>query len=195
MALTAKQRQFVVEYLIDLNATQAAIRAGYSARGAKDQAWQLMQRPEITGAIELAKEERSKRVQVDADYVLQRLTDIDQMDFIDILEDDMSFKPVRQWPKIWRQYLSGFDIAEMFEGAGKDRDMVGVLKKIKWPDKVKNLELLGKHVSVNAFRDQIGLGDPSGGPIKVATADLGKLTDEQLEQLEHLAAVARPDVD
>lgn len=166
MALTAKQRRFVVEYLVDLNATQAAIRAGYAVKGAKDQAWQLMQRPDIVGAIEQAKDERNKRVQVDADYVLQRLTDIDQMDFIDILEDDMSFKPVRKWPKVWRQYLSGIDLAEMFEGQGKDRDMVGILKKIKWPDKVKNLEMLGKHVSVNAFREQVGIGSPTGGPIQ-----------------------------
>jgi phage terminase small subunit len=43
----------------------------------------------------------------------------------------------------------------MFEGRGEDREMVGILKKIKWPDKVKNLELLGKHVSVMAFKEQI----------------------------------------
>ncbi|MNP57792.1 hypothetical protein D3C76_1526530 [compost metagenome] len=49
----------------------------------------------------------------------------------------------------------GFDLAEMFEGQGKERDMVGVLKKIKWPDKVRNLELLGKHVNVNAFKEQV----------------------------------------
>lgn len=43
----------------------------------------------------------------------------------------------------------------MFEGRGENREMIGILKKIKWPDKVKNLELLGKHISVQAFRDQI----------------------------------------
>lgn len=169
MALTAKQRLFVAEYLVDLNATQAAIRAGYSVKRAKDQAWQQMQRPEIEEAIRAAMEKRNKRTQVDADYVLQRLTEIDQMDFIDILEDDMSFRPVRQWPKVWRQYLSGFDLAEMFEGSGKEREMVGILKKIKWPDKVKNLELLGKHVNVNAFREQLGIGSPNGGPIQSVT--------------------------
>lgn len=157
MALTAKQQAFVTEYLVDLNATQAAIRAGYAKKGAKDQAWQLMERPEICVAIKAAMEARNKRTQVDADYVLRRLTEIDQMDFIDILEDDMSFKPVSKWPKVWRQYLAGIDIAEMFEGSGKDRDMVGLMKKIKWPDKVKNLELLGKHVNVNAFREQLAV--------------------------------------
>ncbi|WKL53092.1 terminase small subunit [Pseudomonas kielensis] len=173
MALTAKQQLFVIEYLVDLNATQSAIRAGYSKRGAKDQAWQLMQRPEIAAAIKEAMEARNKRAQVDADYVLQRLTEIDQLDVIDILEDDMSFKPLSKWPKPWRQYLAGFDIAEMFEGAGKDRSMVGLMKKIKWPDKVKNLELLGKHVNVNAFRDQV----QHSGRI-----NLTNLTDEELDR-------------
>ena len=155
MALTAKQQAFVVEYLVDLNATKAAIRAGYAAKGAKDQAYQLMQRPEVAGAIKEAMEARNQRTQVDADYVRNRLTEIDQMDLLDILDDDMSIKPLSKWPKVWRQSLSGFDIAEMFEGAGKERDLVGLMKKIKWPDKVKNLELLGKHVNVNAFRDQV----------------------------------------
>lgn len=157
MALTAKQQRFVVEYLFNLNATQAAIRAGYAAKGAKDQAYQLMQRPVIAAAIKEAMEARNQRTQVDADYVLNRLTEIDQMDLLDILDDDMSIKPLSKWPKVWRQSLSGFDIAEMFEGVGKERDLVGLMKKIKWPDKVKNLELLGKHVNVNAFREQVAV--------------------------------------
>lgn len=157
MALTAKQQRFVVEYLVDLNATQAAIRAKYAVKGAKDQAYQLTQRPEIAAAIKEAMEARNQRTQVDADYVLNRLTEIDQMDLLDILDDDMSIKPLSKWPKVWRQSLSGFDIAEMFEGAGKERDLVGLMKKIKWPDKVKNLELLGKHVNVNAFREQVAV--------------------------------------
>ena len=157
MALTAKQQRFIVEYLIDLNAAQAAIRAGYAVKGAKDQAYQLMQRPEVVAAIKEAIEARNQRVQVDADYVLNRLTEIDQMDLLDILDDDMSIKPLSKWPKVWRQSLSGFDIAEMFEGVGKERDLVGLMKKIKWPDKVKNLGLLGKHVNVNAFREQVAV--------------------------------------
>ena len=157
MALTAKQQRFIVEYLIDLNAAQAAIRAGNAVKGAKDQAYQLMQRPEVVAAIKEAIEARNQRTQVDADYVLNRLTEIDQMDLLDILDDGMSIKPLSKWPKVWRQSLSGFDIAEMFEGVGKERDLVGLMKKIKWPDKVKNLELLGKHVNVNAFREQVAV--------------------------------------
>ena len=72
------------------------------------------------------------------------------MDFIDILEEDGSFRPVSIWPKVWRTYLSGIDIAEM----SVEGQIAGVLKKIKWPDKVKNLELLGKHINVQAFKDR-----------------------------------------
>lgn len=157
MALTQKQRLFVDEYLIDLNATQAAIRAGYSKRTAGQIGDENLKKPQIAQAIKAAMDSRNKRAQVNADYVLNRLVEIDQLDVLDILRDDMSFKPLSEWPKAWRQYLVGFDIAEMFEGQGEDRSMVGLMKKIKWPDKVKNLELLGKHVNVNAFRDQIDL--------------------------------------
>ena len=179
MALTAKQQRFIAEYLIDLNAAQAAIRAGYAVKGAKDQAYQLMQRPEVVAAIKEAIEARNQRTQVDADYVLNRLTEIDQMDLLDILDDDMSIKPLSKWPKVWRQSLSGFDIAEMFEGVGKERDLVGLMKKIKWPDKVKNLELLGKHVNVNAFRENV---NHSG------SINLTNMTDEELDR--HIAQLS-----
>lgn len=179
MALTAKQQRFIAEYLIDLNAAQAAIRAGYAVKGAKDQAYQLMQRPEVVAAIKEAIEARNQRVQVDADYVLNRLTEIDQMDLLDILDDDMSIKPLSKWPKVWRQSLSGFDIAEIFEGVGKERDLVGLMKKIKWPDKVKNLELLGKHVNVNAFRENV---NHSG------SINLTNMTDEELDR--HIAQLS-----
>lgn len=154
-ALTPKQQAFVLEYLIDLNATQAAIRAGYSKRTAGQIGDENLKKPQIAQAIKVAMDSRNKRVQINADYVLNRLVEIDQLDVLDILRDDMSFKPLSEWPKGWRQYLVGFDIAEMFEGSGEDRSMVGLMKKIKWPDKVKNLELLGKHVAVSAFREQV----------------------------------------
>lgn len=155
MALTAKQQAFVLEYLVDLNASQAAIRAGYSKKTAGQIGDENLKKPQIAQAIMEAKSSRNERVKINADYVLNRLVEIDQLDVLDILRDDMSFKPLSEWPKGWRQYLVGFDIAEMFEGQGEDRSMVGLMKKIKWPDKVKNLELLGKHVAVSAFREQV----------------------------------------
>ncbi|EOU9509783.1 TPA: terminase small subunit [Pseudomonas aeruginosa] len=150
MALTKKQRLFVDEYLIDLNATQAAIRARYSTRRATEIGYQLLQRPEVAQAIQAAMAERSKRTEVEADYVIRRLREIDEMDVLDILEDDGSFRSIRDWPKAWRQFLSGIEIAELFEGRGDDRRIAGVLRKVKWPDKLRNLELLSRHVGTES---------------------------------------------
>ena len=165
--MTPKQQAFVNEYLIDLNATQAAIRAGYSERGAEVQGHRLLSNANVAHAIAEAQAKREQRTQINADYVLARLAEIDALDVIDILNDDMSFKPISQWPQAWRRYLSGFDIAEMFEGRGEEREMVGLLKKIKWPDKVKNLELLGKHVTVGAFRDKVEVSGPDNSPLAI----------------------------
>ncbi|ASN67477.1 putative terminase small subunit [uncultured Caudovirales phage] len=153
--LTDKQELFAREYLKDLNATQAAIRAGYSEKTAKEAGYENLTKPHILELVAKLKAERVEQTGIDAAYVLRRLVEIDEMDVLDIMTDDMSIKPVSQWPASWRRYLSGFDLADMFEGRGEDREMVGILKKIKWPDKVKNLELLGKHVTVQAFKDNV----------------------------------------
>lgn len=171
MALTDKQEMFCREYLIDLNATQAAIRAGYSEKTSNEQGARLLANVSVQNRISELKAERNDRIDIDANYVLRRLIEIDQMDVIDIMTDDMSIKPVSEWPASWRRYLSGFDLADMFEGRGEDREMVGILKKIKWPDKVKNLELLGKHVTVQAFKDNVKneLVGPNGLPLAAPT--------------------------
>lgn len=149
MALTDKQEMFCREYLIDLNATQAAIRAGYSEKTANEQGAQNLAKLSIAQRIIELKAERNERVEVNADYVLRRLVEIDEMDVLDILLANGELKPIKDWPKVWRTTLSGMDVTEM---AG---DAAGLLKKIKWPDKVKNLELLGKHVTVQAFKDNV----------------------------------------
>lgn len=178
MALTDKQEMFCREYLIDLNATQAAIRAGYSEKTSNEQGARLLANVSVQNRISELKAERNDRIDIDASYVLKRLIEIDQMDVLDIMTDDMSLKAVSEWPASWRRYLSGFDLAEMFEGRGDDREMVGLLKKIKWPDKVKNLELLGRHVSVQAFKDNVKneVTGADGGPVRT---EITNLTPEQ----------------
>ncbi|MDU5475945.1 terminase small subunit [Pantoea sp.] len=165
MALTDKQEMFCREYLIDLNATQAAIRAGYSEKTSNEQGARLLANVSVQNRISELKAQRNDRIDVDADYVLKRLFEIDQMDVLDILMTNGELKPIAQWPKVWRTTLSGMDVTEM---AG---DAAGLLKKIKWPDKVKNLELLGKHVTVQAFKDNIKneLVGPNGLPLAAPT--------------------------
>lgn len=74
--LTAKQRAFVREYLVDLNATQAAIRAGYSENSAQEQGYQLLQKTSVAEAISAAMELRSKRTDITADRILTELAKI-----------------------------------------------------------------------------------------------------------------------
>lgn len=69
--LTPKQAAFVKEYLIDLNGTQAAIRAGYAAASATEQASKQLARPEIAALIQAGMDERAKRTEITADFVLQ----------------------------------------------------------------------------------------------------------------------------
>ncbi|EPV6100122.1 terminase small subunit [Escherichia coli] len=135
------------------NQAEAASRAGY---GAPDNAAsRMMKDPRVQKRIAELMSERNKRTRINADYVLLRLQEIDELDLADIMEDDLSLKPLSSWPKAWRQFLSGVKVAELFEGKGDKKKIIGVLKSIKWPDKLKNLELIGKHVDVNAFKERV----------------------------------------
>lgn len=153
--LTAMQEAYAQEYTkCPENQTQAAINAGFSPNTAAVKASVMMRDERIQKRIAELMEERNKRLRVSADYVLLRLVEIDQMDVIDILNDDGTLKPIREWPKIWRTTLSGFDLSSTIMNMD-ETSIETILKKIKWPDKVKNLELIGKHVDVNAFRERL----------------------------------------
>ncbi|ANV96875.1 TPA: terminase small subunit [Escherichia coli] len=173
MALTDKQEMFCREYLIDLNATQAAIRAGYSAKTANRTASENLSKPDIQFRIAELKAQRNDLVGINAEYVLNRLIEIDQMDVLDILLQNGELKPIKDWPKVWRTTLSGMDVVEMVSA-----DSAALLKKIKWPDKVKNLELLGRHVSVQAFKDNVKneVTGADGGSVRT---EITNLTPEQ----------------
>lgn len=153
--LTAMQEAYCQSYIkTPENQTQAAINAGFSPNTAHVKASVMMRDERIQKRIAELMEERNKRLRVSADYVLLRLVEIDQMDVLDILNDDGTLKPISQWPKIWRTTLSGFDLSSTIMNMD-ETSIETILKKIKWPDKVKNLELIGKHVDVNAFKERL----------------------------------------
>jgi len=153
--LTAMQEAYAQSYVQSPeNQTQAAINAGFSPKTAHTKASVMMRDERIQKRIAELMEERNKRLRVSADYVLLRLVEIDQMDVLDILKDDGTLKAISQWPKIWRTTLSGFDLSSTIMNMN-ETTMETILKKIKWPDKVKNLELIGKHVDVMAFKERM----------------------------------------
>lgn len=165
--LTAMQEAYCQSYIkTPENQSQAAIDAGFSPNTAAVKASVMMRDERIQKRIAELMEERNKRNRVSADYVLMRLVEIDQMDVLDILNDDGGMKPIAEWPKVWRTSLSAMDIAtikttqaslqkENGEADLSVEDVEHILKKVKWPDKVKNLELIGKHVDVNAFKERL----------------------------------------
>lgn len=155
--LTAMMEAYCQSYIrTPENQTQAAINAGFSPNTAAVKASNMMRDERIQKRIAELMEERNKRNRVSADYVLMRLVEIDQMDVIDILDDEGGLKPISQWPKVWRTSISAVDINRIRMAMRDDEeDIESTLQKIKWPDKVKNLELIGKHVDVNAFKERL----------------------------------------
>ena len=75
--------------------------------------------------------------------------EIDELDVLDILDNTGNVKAIKDWPKPWRTSISGIDVQDMMSG-----DTESILKKIKWPDKLRNIELLGKHVDIQAFNEK-----------------------------------------
>lgn len=167
--LTPKQSAFVAEYLIDLNATQAAIRAGYSAKTADQQGSQLLGKTRIADAIASAKAARSEKTGIDAAWVLTRLTQEATADLADIIGDSGELRPISEWPLIWRQGLvTGVDVQEtVVEGV-----KMGQTIKVKLSDRIKRIELIGKHVDVQAFREQFDLKASFNVTISGDDADL-----------------------
>lgn len=171
--MTPKQRRFVDEYLIDLNATQAALRAGYSAKTADQQGWENLKKPEVAAAIAGAQAARAERTKIDADWVLRRLAAEADADLNDLYDEHGKLRPVKDWPMVWRQGLvSG--VESVRERTGEDADgnpEYGFVDKIKVSDRVKRLELIGKHVNVQAFREKVEHTGKGGGPILFEISD------------------------
>lgn len=173
LKLSARQEKFCQEYLVDRNATAAYIRAGYAAKSANSAAGLTMRKPHVKRRINELVNKQNHNTAVDAKYVLSRLYEIDQLDILDIMDEEMeNFKPLSQWPKTWRISINAIDIKRIVESR-KDGSKVSVetiIEKIKWPDKTRNLELLGKHVSVKAFEGELGSTDDKPVVIKFVRA-------------------------
>lgn len=155
--LTDLQAAFVREYLIDLNASQAIHRAGSRAKDLAVAGSNMLAIPKVAAAVEEAIAKRAAKTEIDANWVLRRLAAEAEADIADLYDEETGdLLPVHKWPLIWRQGLvAGVEVNALFEGYGEDRIQVGEVKKLKLSDRVKRLELIGKHVRVNAFQDVV----------------------------------------
>lgn len=147
--MTKKQRRFCEEYLIDLNATQAAIRAGYSPDTAKAIGCENLTKPDIRAHIDKAMAERSKRTGVNADRVIQELAKIAFVNATEVIDPKTATVKEDALPE---------DTAAIQSVKVKTFGEDGLEREIKMADKLKALEMLGRHLGM--FKDKLEL---SGG--------------------------------
>lgn len=142
--MTKKQKMFADEYLIDLNATQAAIRAGYSPDTAQQIGSENLSKPVIRACIDREMAERSKRTGVNADRVVQELAKIAFINATDVIDPETATVKGDALPE---------DTAAIQSVKVKTFGEDGLEREIKMADKLKALELLGKHMGM--FKDKV----------------------------------------
>ncbi len=172
-ALTDQQKRFCLEFIKDLSATEAAIRAGYSKASAASQGSRLLTYPRVAAACQRLMDERAKRAKIDADQVLVELIKLAKADIRRVFNDDGSLKSIKEFPDDMAAAVSSVEVEELFEGFGKERHQIGYTKKVKFWDKPKSLELIGKHLKM--FTDVI--------EIKSEERPFQDLSDEELDKI------------
>lgn len=152
--MTKKQKRFVEEYLIDLNATQAAIRAGYSPDTAGSIGNENLKKPEICACVEKAMAERSKRTGVCADRVVQELAKIAFLNLRDVIDpktaavrEDASDEDTAA--------LQSLKVKKSYSETGES-----IEREAKAADKLKALELLGRHLGM--WNDKLDVNGVEG---------------------------------
>lgn len=135
MKLTPKQMIFTKEYLVDLNATQAAIRSGYSKKTANRIASQLLSKIDIQQSIQQEMKARAERTDLTIDRVLLEYKRLALHDIRRAYNDDGILKPVHEWDDDTAAAIAGLETKELYEGTGDTRVNVGVLSAVKLSDK------------------------------------------------------------
>lgn len=141
--MTPKQERFVAEYLVDLNATQAAIRCGYSEKTAYSQGQRLLKHVEVSAAIAGKTEKQLGKVAVTAERVKERLAALAFSDIRDFYLPDGNLKPLHKLTSDQAAAIAGFEIIKKNAVAGDGK--IDTVHKIKIADQLKALEMLGKH--------------------------------------------------
>lgn len=148
--LTSKQKKFVEEYLVDLNGTQAAIRAGYSSDSAKEIASENLTKPNIRSQIDKAMAERSKRTGVNQDRIIYELAKIAFLNPTDVINmDEATIKGDAN-----REDTAAIASVKVKVIPTETGDIVE--REVKTYDKIRALELLGKHNGMFTEKFKVG---------------------------------------
>ena len=163
--ISEKAKRFAEEYLVDLNATQAAIRAGYAPGSAGVTGSKLLKSANVKSIVDAAMKERGERTSITADAVLQELWRIARSDITKALDGRGCLLPIGEMPPEAKAAIASLDTEEVFEGQGEERVQVGVSRKLRNWDKTKALELVGKHLGM--WRDKVEVSGKDGEALTV----------------------------
>lgn len=162
--LTPRQAAFVHEYLIDLNGTQAAIRAGYAPGSAAEVASEALRNSKVADAIEKLKAQRNARVNTSADSVLHEMSLLAQSCVEHYFVDDFgNLQPTDDAPEGAMRAISS--VKKKIRHA-KDGSITYEVEFRLW-DKPGQLKLMGKHANVAACFDSVRIAGSDGGPLEV----------------------------
>lgn len=161
-----RRTRFIKEYLLDRNATRAAIAAGYSEKGASVAGYTLLRNPKIREEINKKDEELNKKYDLSAERIKEEIARLCYYDPAAFFNPDGTPKAINDLDEDSRRAISGFDVAELFSGSGEDRSAVGYIKKVKLIDKAKALELAAKIQRLLVDRQEVT--GPDGGPVAMS---------------------------
>lgn len=161
--MTDRQAEFVRQYLIDLNATQAAIRAGYSPSTANREGSRLLSNAVIAAAIKEAQDRRAERTKVTQDRVLTELARIGFSDYRVLFDGRGQLKAHNEMDDDGAAVVASVEVFEEFERRGNERVQTGYTKKVKLWDKVAALSKMGQHLGM--FTEKVEISGPGGAPM------------------------------
>ncbi|PTM61890.1 terminase small subunit [Phreatobacter oligotrophus] len=151
--LTYREELFAHLYVETANASEAYRRAGGMAKRPDQAASQMMAKPHVAKRISELRTRRLAAIEFNATEVLSRLIAQVRADLSDIFDGHGAVKPIHEWPDVWRTGLiAGIEVVEEFDDSGDERVHIGYIKKVKVADRVKILELAGRHVDINAWK-------------------------------------------
>lgn len=170
--LTDRQRAFIREYLVDLNAGAAAIRAGYASKTARDTGAKVLGHPVVAKAIKKAMDERAKRTEITADMVLRELAKVGFSDLRDVAtwtEDGVEFKPSADLDDDAAKTIKSVKSKRRTTTDKEGNISETVELEITREDKVAALEKIGRHLGM--FNDKLTL-----------THEYADLPDDELDR-------------
>lgn len=144
--LTNKQQRFVAEYLVDLNATQAAMRAGYSKKTANEQGARLLANASVAACVAEKTQQQLEKTELTAQMVKNRLRLLGFQDIRKLFDAAGNLKPLHQLDDDAAAMVAGVEIVKKNIAAGDGQ--VDTVHKVKVVDPVKPLEMLAKHFGI-----------------------------------------------